>query len=61
MEALRLAALQEQSSASDTIKVVVRVRPPSERELSQARTLRGAAVRAAAACVRGGRRRSAGF
>jgi hypothetical protein len=43
MEALRLAALQEQSAAGDSIRVVVRVRPPNERELSQARCWRGAA------------------
>ncbi len=42
MEALRLAALQEQSAAGDSIRVIVRVRPPNERELSQARALAAA-------------------
>jgi hypothetical protein len=44
MEALRLAALQEQSAAGDSIRVVVRVRPPNERELSQARALDASAA-----------------
>ena len=37
MEALRLAQLAEQSAAGDNIRVVVRVRPPNERELAQVR------------------------
>jgi hypothetical protein len=41
MEALRLAQLAEQSAAGDNIRVVVRVRPPNERELAQARAARG--------------------
>ena len=52
MEALLVARLAEQSAAGDNIRVVVRMRPPNERELAQARAAHASARRGRARLTR---------